>query len=70
MSLKHRVARLERNAAKVCACPVCHNRLPEVVEVHYGEESPQPRPCPGCGRERGQVVILLFGKRENQLGPA
>jgi hypothetical protein len=59
VSIKARIRRLE---GKDAGCPECY-REPEPVRVFYPEErepAPDRERCPGCGRARGVVIMVVY----------
>ncbi len=69
MSVRHRLARLERAVGLTGPCPVCHGRgctLADtcIVTAVGDEDPPPPPPCPHCGRTPKEFqMIILQGER-------
>ena len=61
MTLKQRIARLEKQIGKNATCPHCGgpDLLTEVITVEGQEQPPPAVPCPVCGHTRSQVVVHL-----------
>jgi hypothetical protein len=66
VSIRRRLERLEEGCA--VSCPECGgprkpgDPIEYVVDWGEGGAAPEPLPpCPGCGRERGVVIKVVWG---------
>ena len=61
MTLKQRIARLEKQIGKNVTCPHCGgpDLLTEVITVEGKEQPPPAVPCPVCGYIRSRIVVHL-----------